>query len=791
MPIPTSTRQNWFDNLRNSFLAFLGQALLWTLLWIGLVKMPLPPSSGLDPSWRMVMGYAFGHNIQFGDQLVFTYGPLGYLLANTNHGAHYHHFLTWLVAANAVFATIIWLLGRAFSGWRKILFYVYFITLGVGYPDAVHMTVVLLLGLAQFRDSVARRWWLVALVNVILAIVSLVKFTNLMLAGFALACIIGHHVWRRRWWDALSAGAVFGGTFLAGWIASGQQAKNIPVYILNSLDASNGYGEGMALYENNLTLYLGLGAAFSLVAYFLLTLWRRSDLPRAITIMLIAAAAAFMNWKHGFIRADGHVFAHYVTCLLFAVCYPVILMDDGPLPRIKAAFIWLTGAFALAGVYLCSPPVVTDAPAIWNAQVKNIINTLLRAPDLKRNATAEFEAIRRTHILPGIRSVVGDKSIDMLGNEQAYVLFNQMNYRPRPVFQQYLAYSTHMMRLNEAFFQSPQAPDYVLMKVDTIDYRLPALDDSLSTRYLYRHYSMVMDEGGFLLWRRNKPDASQDAETPLAESTVGFGQSVLVPEHGGDPIWAQVEVRQSLLGRLRGFLYKAPILTLTTVDSADFHSNYRLIRQMATTGFLAAPHFTDNQNIRAFFYGQASNLLKSFSVELPPEQRKYFSPEIKVRFSALQPFSQPGQRGVKPEEIKLNVFNRVPISTSALYPIAVMAEGDKEVVLAHAPSTIEFNVDFPAKRVRGKFGLAQKAYTAPNATDGAEFFLEWMGSDGRTTVLFNRLLKPVTETGDRGIQQFDVALPQSGGRLILRITPGPENNCSFDWTYWTDVEFSP
>jgi hypothetical protein len=100
-------------------------------------------------------------------------------------------------------------------------------------------------------------------------------------------------------------------------------------------------------------------------------------------------------------------------------------------------------------------------------------------------------------------------------------------------------------------------------------------------------------------------------------------------------------------------------------------------------------------------------------------------------------------------------------------------------------------VDFPATKLSGKFGLAANSYTPPNATDGAEFYVEWKGADGRTVTLLDRLLRPLVEPGDRGMQSFDLALPRGGGHLVLRISPGPKNDVSFDWAYWTDVNFSP
>jgi len=162
-----------------------------------------------------------------------------------------------------------------------------------------------------------------------------------------------------------------------------------------------------------------------------------------------------------------------------------------------------------------------------------------------------------------------------------------------------------------------------------------------------------------------------------------------------------------------------------------------------------------------------------------------------VRFSALEPLTR--TTGVNPNspEARYRMFDRVPTAVNARYPTSIMIEEGREVLLAHPPSTIEFQMDPSARRISGRFGMIPGAYTPPNNTDGAEFIVDWVGLDGQTTRLFSRWLRPLYVTADRGMQAFDAALPGGGGRLVLRITPGPNDDIVCDWAYWTDVRFHP
>lgn len=775
----------------NRWASTLGQLVLWLVLALSLFKLPAPMSSELDPSWRMAVGHMVGRGFQWGTDVVFTYGPLGYLLAATNHGEHYTHFLLWQLVSVPLFATAIWWFGRRLRGWSAVAYYAYFLGIVAVYIDAMHVTMILLLALVLLREPPATRRWLIPLLTAVLGVLSLVKFTNLMLAGFCVACVATHHAWRRRWLDGVLVVGSYGLWFAAGWLACGQHLTNIPRFLLTALASSGGYTDGMSLDESNFILVCGLLAGAGVASYYLLNLWRRQDFAQTLAAVAICAAASFLNWKHGYARADSHVLAHFVACLLVVVTCPFLLADDGSLRRLKTAALSVAACASLIGIIATEPASITDGPAILNFSIKNTFNALRHLPNLEREANEAYARAAEAHALPKIREIVGNDTIDMIANSQGYMVFNGFNYRPRPLFQSYLPYSAELLRLNEQFLQSERAPKYLLLRMDTIDRRLPALEDSLSLRQLVYHYRFVVDESGFALWQRIEPAVNMMAPEPAQDTVAQFGDSVPVPALGEDPVWMEIDLRPNLLGRLRSFLYKLPLVNIAITDTAGFKNTYRLIPAMARAGCFISPNLTSAYHVRRYVNEGIAPHVAAVSIEVPPHLRKFYRPEIGVRFFRMPPVPRAAPATAQTGAIQFSMFDRAPTSATAHFPLATVEIDGREVLAANPPSELEFLVNFPATKVIGQFGFAAGAYQPPAATDGADFVVEWISPDGDSRTLFNRALKPMTAQEDRGIQNFDLPLPPGGGRLILRITPGANGDPSYDWTYWTNVRFVP
>jgi hypothetical protein len=91
------------------------------LLVSALFKYPDYPNFGLDPSWRMALGQLFHDGLQFGPEVTFTYGPLGFLLANTYSGLYFWSPILWQMLTAGVCAIVIISSAQLLTGLRRII----------------------------------------------------------------------------------------------------------------------------------------------------------------------------------------------------------------------------------------------------------------------------------------------------------------------------------------------------------------------------------------------------------------------------------------------------------------------------------------------------------------------------------------------------------------------------------------------------------------------------------------------------------------------------------------------
>lgn len=130
-----------------------------------------------------------------------------------------------------------------------------------------------------------------------------------------------------------------------------------------------------------------------------------------------------------------------------------------------------------------------------------------------------------------------------------------------------------------------------------------------------------------------------------------------------------------------------------------------------------------------------------------------------------------------------------PREVYSQFGLGLNTVGDQTVFGAHPVTELVFDPPPGARRLQAGFGVLPAAYADPvKATDGVQFEVMLSRPDGTYEVLAQRLLNPVARAEDRGTQFFDLPLPAGmGGEIILRTGPGPADNFSYDWAYWTTV----
>lgn len=766
--------------------------LLPVALWLALMKFPHQPGVGLDDSWRMVLAESAKHGWQHGRDIVFTYGPLGHLMSLTYAGDYYWTYFGWQAVSNLVFTWLFVHFARNLSGWRRFFFYTYLLLFGTIYIDAMQMVQIMMLAqLLLRRDHAGRLGWIV-FTGAFFGLFSLIKFTNLMLCAFIVAVFSLLWLVRREPRKAAWLSGTYVVTLLGVWLALGQEMRHLPNFLRYGLEVSMGYVEAMSVYETSAMFALGVAAWLGIIAYAFVYLATQADRLLAFASCLVLGAVSYINWKHGFVRADGHVLAHFVICMMIVSAYPALLDDNQSWPRTKNLLLGASAACALGGVFLLTPHSVYLSLGWFNRRLHDTVAILVDPAAHKRYFDQQLGQLknRTAHIALG--RVLNGATVDHLGDDQAYTILNGFNYTPRPAIQGYTAYTEALNRLDLDFYLSDRAPQFVVSRFTTIDGRLLTQDDSLTLRHVLQNYRYRFESGGLLVFERGQDVVEPEAGLPPVRRTVAFGEEIEVPDFDGRPVWVTIDVQMAATGRLRKFLYKLPHLFLGLTDQAGKQEEFRLVRQIAgTTGFLLNPLFTRGEEIMAYQSDAHPRRARRLSVRAMPGGEGAFRPEIHVEFRALRPLLQGLVNANSNLENGFRIASRRPVQVEAYAPMLSLPLGEREVLMIHAPSRMEFDLTPGDTSLALEFGVLPSAIRDGNMTDGVEFEAVWIAPDGAEFPLWRRWVDPAAVKADRGTLSARIDLSgRQGGSLRLSTLPGPAGNLQCDWSYWARIEFN-
>jgi hypothetical protein len=546
----------------------------------------------------------------------------------------------------------------------------------------------------------------------------------------------------------------------------------------------------MGIFCLSRQLYLGLTVLALIVAHAFLNLYSQTDRIRSFALTAGVGAFIYLGWKHGYIRADGHQIGFYYAAMTVAVTSPIIL-EDGPRLRLPKRLILIaTMLVSLVGLEQVLPGLVRGALGGTQFKLDRSVNFALGNTH-SRELYEQKRAFQKVGVdLHKTKRLIGDASVDQLGFEQAVVLLNDFNYQPRPVFQGYSAYTPYLSRLNHAFFASDDAPEYVLFKLQTIDGRLSTMDDPDVLRLLVQRYRYLHSELGFTVWQRQPGpfDAAAYEPGPLRSGTVRLGEQYDLADLADQNLWGEIDYHFNFLGKLRRFFFKPPLVQLRIIDDRGMETLHRLPRPIAAGGFMLNPVIDDLMAYMRAAGGDPKRRVSRIAVEPLPQDHIVLKPEVTIRLFSLPESDAGVAYFTEADQALFHMFVDAPISHQALNPPNEDSIDGRRVMIMHAPSEMVFEIPAGARELHGSYGFIPGAYSQGGNTNGAEFVIYW--NDGHNDVILHeRFLDPVRQMNDRGLQTFNVKLPQSTGRVYLRVNPGPCAEFAFDWTGWTGIEF--
>ncbi|MEX2552734.1 MAG: hypothetical protein WD627_07020, partial [Actinomycetota bacterium] len=271
---------------------------------------------GLDPSWKAAIHIAARGGRNHGSDLLFTYGPLGFLTEPVLcYPSTVLLSMAYSLAVQILFAILLVKVLRRKIPLPLALVIAFLLTQtarSVGADIVATVSVFLLcIELLRGERTLRSQLWLVRVTGLIGGLHLLVKVSTglAMAAMFGVVCLLS----RDRRVLAEAAGAI-GSGLIGGWLLSGNHLADLPAFVLGSAQLASGYSEAMGLEDPRFKGdYLVAAYDVALICFLAWSATRDWRAGRRLGAWIILFILLFSSFKQGFVRHDGHQLAFFFT----------------------------------------------------------------------------------------------------------------------------------------------------------------------------------------------------------------------------------------------------------------------------------------------------------------------------------------------------------------------------------------------------------------------------------------------------------------------------------------------
>lgn len=589
--------------------------LACTLLAIACISSfvsPAPslPFESLDPSWHLGVSHGVEQGLRIGTDLIFTIGPLSNVYTEVYSKTFDSVYLAYsCYIAMAIYIGIYGIFAAHKKATPVLLCALVIMILGA-YKDALFMlapvlTSLCLISRSPHSNKISQgRLFLVALCIPVLGLLPLIKLNASALCIFCMLMNVAFALHGRHYFWAVLYCILPVASLCAAWISCGQSLSDIPAYIINAQYIISGYTEAMAL-QNSIALPLLFLAGSGVLGVGLLLFASVSKHLR-LAILMLVVAYLFVAFKAGFVREDdGHTTLSGIALLMISLLsWPFIHSFKG---------LGSVCAGCLAGMVVIGANKYIVPATIPGDVYRKIVNSY---NGLKvRILSPERYAIDVKNRMEQIASTSGfprlEGSTDVYSAGQVALISSGAEWKPRPIFQSYSAYTPELIEKNARHLQGAGGAKNIVFAVEPIDGRLPSLEDGESWPIIYSQYTLSGFSGKYAVLKRNNDLPT----TPslLEQRVVKLGERFAIPEFEGQT-YMTAEINPSFFGRVRAAIFKPVQLKVRLVLGNGQTREYRVVSGMTKTQFLISPLVETTSEFADLFGGH--ELLTSKKVVL-------------------------------------------------------------------------------------------------------------------------------------------------------------------------------
>jgi hypothetical protein len=603
------------------------------------------PGLSLDPSYILALNKFSQEHWNFGETIVFTYGPLNFLSTKLCITPLQQGFSILINLFMAIGLTrLIMPYFQSLISNKQFLSAVILLSTLVFFPIlSIDFTLSLLVIYYALSVKYIRKpdLKLLTLISILPVISFFIKLNTGIILELHFLCLIAFSMVKNK--DMIrSLSAMLVNVSLLFFFSI---LLNVSIfdYVVNSLEIIKGYNETSSLVPARKDILFTLTSILFISSSIILVLFKSNDdFLSKVFLLFTFSFAIFIIFKQAMIRADYPHVVLYFTCsffLLLFVIKPPFLIQLNLLPKILLTLSLITNMLW----FVDKPAAVNHLKLAFKppfyqlaTPYASILNERYQESKLSRKLPAKF------------LNKINQSTIDILPWEQTFIIYNDLKYNPRPVFQTYLAYTYHLDSLNAKFINSLKAPDFLLFSNHSIDNRNPFWEETYTKLAIKANYELV-DSSSFapsthplfhtsenvpvmaLLKKRSKPLRAKLLRTLKKEFNSEYTINL---DSTNNIVLLIVDFDNTTKGKLRSLLFQSIIAEASLLVEGKWSRRFRVFPSISKRGIIinkailntgdAMNFISGNLNeipnvssIKFYFHEVASyiNLPKTFTLE--------------------------------------------------------------------------------------------------------------------------------------------------------------------------------
>ena len=579
----------------------------------------------LDPSWITTLSYVNMKDFTLGSEFAFTCGPLAYLATRVGWGANKYIFLIYDLFIAFNFFAVFYITLR--SSADKRLTGIWLLAMAIVLPTFFGVGIsMVLLGFLIFwiNKSIEKDLFYYNILQIMLIVLLLyIKFNTGLITFVFYLVAMGYKAVFRIQRLIVIAGYI---VLLAAAVFASAKILNVdlPVYAAAGFELISGYNDVMG-YAGDFGAEQAAAIIFIVVPGIVLLcriIEKKEERFRTLLTLFFYGSSMFVLYKQAFVRQDlGHVLEIFKSGLFLFFCtFP---LQHFRLQKYSIAISALLIAIPFWVLIRLEPAHFSPISKVHKHYISGF---------------ASFTPTSGMHLFPNnnqlpekIKDRIGSSTVDVFPWNTHMLFENKLNYLPRPVMQAYSAYTPYLSQMNFEHFNGPDAPQYVIYDLMSIDDRYALFDNAKVNIVLIKNYriSATFDYfGRELLLLEKKPNAKPVTFEKIKEYAM-YINAPLVPKEG---IYYEVVPYYNLKGKALSVLQRSPRIMLVANNANGQAVYFKTSPKMLEAGFFSTKAIYNTKDFSRLAEGKGTDSIPQVEYyNLRPDDPAYFRDKIRIR----------------------------------------------------------------------------------------------------------------------------------------------------------------